>query len=65
MPCTLFWSPGTLPETICDARTVNVISLDGLTSSDSCTSRLWDPWHYFKSGYFARSMRGAFAVLSG
>jgi hypothetical protein len=39
---------------------VNVISLDGLTSAESCTKRLWDPLHYFQSGYFATSMRGTY-----
>jgi hypothetical protein len=51
-------TPGTLPETICDAKKINVISLDGLTSSTQCVKYLWDPLHYFNSGYFERSMRG-------
>jgi hypothetical protein len=51
---------GTLPATICEAAHVNVISLDGLTSAESCTKRLWDPLHYFQSGYFATSMRGTY-----
>jgi hypothetical protein len=49
---------GTLPDTICQATRLNVISLDGLTSSTHCVKFLWDPLHYFHSGYFAKSMRG-------
>lgn len=49
---------GTIPDTICEAKSVNIISLDGLTSSTSCVEYLWDPLHYFNSGYFAKSMRG-------
>jgi hypothetical protein len=49
---------GTLPETICDANTVNIISLDGLTSSTACVQFMWDPLHYLNTGYFAKSMRG-------
>lgn len=65
-PCPLFLifslpprtHSGTLPDTICQATRLNVISLDGLTSSTHCVKFLWDPLHYFHSGYFAKSMRG-------
>lgn len=53
---------GTLPDTICQARSLNVISLDGLTSSTACVQYMWDPLHFFNSGYFAKSMRGTPAL---
>jgi hypothetical protein len=49
---------------MCEGEQVKFISLDGLTWGESCTKRLWDPLHYFRSGYFATSMRGTYTLLN-
>jgi ABC-type thiamin/hydroxymethylpyrimidine transport system permease subunit len=54
---------GTIPSSVCAARSLNILSLDGLTSSTACVQRLWDPLHYFYNGYFARSMRGTYCTV--
>jgi hypothetical protein len=34
---------GTLPSTLCQARSLSILSLDGLTASSDCVDFLWDP----------------------
>lgn len=48
---------GRLPITICEAKSINIILFDGLSSATSCQRRLWDPLNVI-TGYLANPMEG-------